>query len=158
MPAASERPGAAPSGGAVLERFRPLGIRWAAIALGLALLAVVIAIWVAFPVETREKFTFLQLATLFGFGAATALTGYAMGRCRVDAREDGLLVVNGFRARHYRWGEISRITLRHGGPWAILELQDGTTASAMGIQGSDGTPAVTQVKRLRAIMTSHTSH
>jgi hypothetical protein len=157
MPADSETPPAAPSGGTVLERFRPLGIRWAAIALGLALLAVVVAIWVAFPVETREKFTFLQLATLFGFAAATVLTGYAMGRCRVDAREDGLLVVNGFRARHYPWGEISRITLRHGGPWAILELQDGTTASAMGIQGSDGTRAVTQVKRLRAIMSAHMS-
>ncbi|HEU4512896.1 MAG TPA: PH domain-containing protein [Nocardioidaceae bacterium] len=157
MPADSETPSSAASGGMLLERFRPLGIRWAAIALGLSLLAVVIAIWVAFPAETREKFTFLQLLTLFGFAVATALAGYAMGRCRVDALEDGLLVVNGFRARHYPWAQISRITLRHGAPWAILELKDGTTASAMGIQGSDGTRAVTQVKRLRGIMSAQTS-
>ncbi len=157
MPAGSDPEPSAASGGAVLERFRPLGIRWAAIALGLSLLAVVVAIWVAFPQETRDKFTALQLLTLFGFGVATALVGYALGRCRVDALDDGLLVVNGFRSRHYPWEQISRITLRHGAPWAILELKDGTTASAMGIQGSDGTRAVTQVKRLRAIMAASTA-
>lgn len=154
MPAASDTPSAS----RLVARFRPLGIRWAAIALGLALLAIVITIWVAFPEETREKFTLLQRLTLVGFGVVTVLAGYALGRCRIDAREDGLLVVNGFRARLYPWGKISRITLRHGGPWAILELADGTTASAMGIQGSDGTRAVTQVKRLRSIMSAHTSH
>jgi hypothetical protein len=141
----------------VVARFRPLGIRWAAIALGLALLAVVIAIWIAFPQETRDKFTLLQRLTLLGFGAVTVLAGYAMGRCRVDAREDGLLVVNGFRSRLYPWDSIARVTLRHGGPWAIIELKDGTTASAMGIQGSDGTRAVTQVKRVRAIMSAQLS-
>jgi hypothetical protein len=154
MPAASD----SPSGSPLVERFRPLGIRWAAIALGLALLAIVVTIWVAFPEETRDKFTLLQRLTLVGFGVVTVLAGYALGRCRVDAREDGLLVVNGFRSRHYPWEQISRITLRHGGPWAILELEDGSTASAMGIQGSDGTRAVTQVKRLRSIMSAQTSH
>jgi hypothetical protein len=148
MPAASD----ASAGAVLLQRFRPFGIRIAAVALGVTLFAVSAAIWVAFGEETRDKFTLLQRVTLIGFGLATALAGSAMARSRIDAREDGLLVVNGFRARHYPWSEVAGVTLRAGGPWAIVELKDGSTASAMGIQGSDGNRAVAQVKRLRTVL------
>jgi hypothetical protein len=148
MPAGSE----IPSGTAVLERFRPLGIRVAGIAVGAVLFAVSAAIWFAFGEETREKFTLLQRLTLVGFGAAAALAGYALGRSRIDAREDGLLVVNGFQQRHYPWRQVAGVTLRAGGPWAIVELADGSTVSAMGVQGSDGDHAVAQVKRLRVLL------
>lgn len=153
MPAASE-PGA---GQPVLQRFRPFGIRFAAVALGLLLFAVVAAVWLAFPEETRDTFTPGQRLTLVGLGLAAVLAGYAMGRCRIDARTDGLLVVNGFRARHYSWAEVTGVTLRAGGPWAILELRDGSTAPAMGIQGSDGDRAVRQVRMLREIMRAQAS-
>ena len=147
MPAASE-----PTAPVRLPaRFRPFGIRVAAVALGLALAAVLAAIWFAFTPETRAAFTPLQRVTLVGFGVTMVLIGYALGRSRVDAREDGLLAVNGFRSHFYPWERISRITLRDGAPWSLLELSDGTTAPAMGIQGSDGRRAVEQVKRLRAI-------
>ena len=136
----------------LLVRARPFGIRVAGIALGLVLVAVSATIWVAFGEETREKFTLLQRLTLVGFGVAAALAGYALGRSRVDAREDGLLVVNGFHQRHFPWADVAGVTLRAGGPWAIVELADGSTASAMGIQGSDGDRAVAQVKRLRAVL------
>lgn len=134
--------------------FRPLGVRIAVIALGLGLVAVTAVIWFAFPQATRDAFTVLQRLTVLGFGLAYATMGHALGRCRVDAREDGLLVVNGYRSHHYRWGEVDRITLRDGAPWSLLELADGSTVPAMGIQGSDGNRAVQQVKRLRAIQRS----
>lgn len=148
MPAASDLP----TGVALPASFRPLGIRIAAVALGVLLFGVVGTIWLAFPQETRDQFTVMQRLTVIGFGVATALAGYAMGRCRVEARPEGLLVVNGFRRHVYPWHEVTGVTLRAGGPWAILELRDGTTAPAMGIQGSDGSRAVAQVKRLRTIM------
>lgn len=150
MPAASE-----PGGSLTLPaRFRPLGIRLAAVGLGLALAAVLTAIWFGFSPETRAAFTVLQRLTLLGFGIAMVLVGYALGRSRVDAREDGLLAVNGFRSHFHPWEQIARITLRDGAPWSLLELTDGTTAPAMGIQGSDGRRAVEQVKRLRAIQSA----
>lgn len=148
MPAASEPA----TGGRLPVTFRPVGIRVAAVVLGVLLFAVTAVVWLAFPEEVRDAFTFLQRLTVIGFGLAAAFAGYAMGRSRIEAREDGLLVVNGLRSHHYRWGEVDRVTLRAGGPWAILELTDGTTAPAMGIQGSDGARAVAQVKQLRAIM------
>ena len=45
----------------------------------------------------------------------------------------------------------SRCTLPPGAPWATLDLSDGTTVSAMGIQGSDGARARRAVRdRARA--------
>lgn len=141
----------------LIERFRPLGIRLAGLALGFSLFAVSAVIWYAFGEETRDRFTLLQRLTLVGFGLATVLAGYAMGRSRIDAREDGLLVVNGFRDHHYAWSEIDGVTLRAGAPWSLVQLKDGDLAPAMGIQGSDGDRAVRQVKRLRVIVREHTS-
>lgn len=152
MPAGSD----APSGISLPERFRPLGVRVAAWGFGLLLFATSALIWFAFGEETRDKFTLLQRLTLVGFGLAAAFAGYAMGRSRVDARDDGLLVVNGFRNHHYAWDQVAGVTLRMGAPWALIELADGETAVAMGIQGSDGDRAVRQVKRLRVILRAKT--
>lgn len=150
MPAGSEAPGTSP------ERFRPLGIRVAGVVFGLLLFGVSAVVWFAFGEETRDKFTLMQRLTLIGFGLVAAFAGYALGRSRVDAREDGMLVVNGFRSHFYSWDQITGVTLRMGAPWAVVELADGESAVAMGIQGSDGDRAVRQVKRLRAIWRART--
>jgi hypothetical protein len=65
-------------------------------------------------------------------------------------------VVNGFRSRRYDWSEVVRVSLRQGSPWATLDLSDGTSVAAMGIQGSDGTRAIRQVRELRALVDAHT--
>jgi hypothetical protein len=132
--------------------FRPIGIRIASVVLGALLFGVVAVIWLAFPAHVRDAFTFLQRLTVLLFGLMAVLAGYALGRSRVEAREEGLLTVNGFKKRLHPWDSVARVTLRAGGPWAIIELTDGSVASAMGIQGSDGERAVEQVKQLRRIM------
>lgn len=134
--------------------FRPFGVRIAVLVLGVLLVAVCAVIWLAFPQHVRDQFTFLQRLTLIAFGLAAATGGYALARSRVEARAEGLVAVNGYRSHTYSWDQVSGVTLRAGGPWAILELVDGSTAAAMGIQGSDGARAVAQVKHLREIMRS----
>ncbi len=152
MPAASDAPkSAAPS-----ATFRPFGVRIAALVLGLLLVAVVAGIWLAFPQSVRDQFTTFQRLTVLAFGVAAGAAIYALARSRVDVREDGLLAVNGYRSHLYPWDNVAGVTLRAGGPWAIIELADGSTASAMGIQGSDGARAVTQVKQLRVHLAEHT--
>ena len=134
--------------------FRPFGVRIAVLVLGVLLVAVCAVIWLAFPQHVRDQFTFLQRLTLIAFGLAAATGGYALARSRVEARAEGLVAVNGYRSHTYSWDQVAGVTLRAGGPWAILELADGSTAAAMGIQGSDGARAVAQVKHLREIMRS----
>jgi hypothetical protein len=82
--------------------------------------------------------------------------GHALSRSRVVARESGLTVVNGYRTRRFEWNEVLGVTLRPGSPWAVLDIADGTTVAAMGIQGSDGPRAQAQVRRLRALVETHT--
>lgn len=132
--------------------FRPFGVRVAALVLGALLAVTVLAIWFAFPATVRAQFTTFQILTVLAFALVAGAAGHALGRSRVEAREDGLLTVNGYHSRFYPWSEVSGVTLRAGAPWAILELADGESAAMMGIQGSDGARAVRQVKALREIL------
>lgn len=152
MPAGSDVPA-----GTLPVVFRPFGVRIAALVLGVLLFAVVAGIWMAFPQDVRDQFTTFQRLTVIAFGIAALAAIYALARSRVEARPDGLLAVNGYRAHHYPWRDLAGVTLRAGGPWAILELTDGSTAPAMGIQGSDGSRAVGQVKQLRTILRAQRS-
>jgi Bacterial PH domain len=135
--------------------FRPLGVRMAVVLFGLLLVGVCAVVWLAFPAEVRARFDVLQRITLLLIGLGFAAIGYAMARCRVEARPEGLLVVNGFRVREYAWGDVAGVRLRPGAPWAVVELADGSTAAAMGIQGSDGPRATAQLQRLRSILAEH---
>jgi hypothetical protein len=153
MPPGSEAAG--PGAGDVpgLPRtFRPFGVRIAILATGVVLLLVVAVMWLALPADVRAQFTALQILTLLLLGAMFYAAGFALARSRLVARDDGLTVVNGYRTRRYHWNEVLAVTLRHGSPWAELDISDGTTVSAMGIQGSDGARAQAHVRELRTLV------
>jgi hypothetical protein len=132
--------------------FRPLGVRLAIFVLGGLLVLVVAVMWLALPAEIRAQFTVLQLGTVVFLGLLFYAAGYALARSRVVAREEGLTIVNGYRTRRFEWNEILAISLRSGSPWAEIDLSNGTTVAAMGIQGSDGPRAVRQVREVRALV------
>jgi hypothetical protein len=136
-------------------RFRPLGVRVAATVLILLLLGTATVIWLAFPDDVRESFTFLQRLTVLAMGLGAVVIGHALGRCRVDADEGGVTVVNGYRTRRFDWGQVVAVSLRQGSPWAVLDLSDGTSQAALGIQGSDGARAVRHTRQLRALVEAH---
>jgi hypothetical protein len=130
-------------------------VRVASLGFAVALVATLTAIWLAFPDEVQEQFTPFQKLTVLAMVLGTFVIGHALSRCRVDADERGLTVVNGYRTHRLDWNQIVAVTLRPGNPWALLDLNDGTTRSAMGIQGSDGRLAQRQVRQLRALVEAH---
>lgn len=134
--------------------FRPLGVRVAVVALGVVLFGATAAVWVAFPESVRDQFTTFQRLTVLAFGLAYAASGHALARSRVDVRPEGLHVVNGYRSHDYAWSDVAGVALRSGSPWAILELADGSTVPAMGIQGSDGDRAVAQAREIRRLLSA----
>ena len=152
MPAGSEPAGPATVG--LPHTWRPFGVRMAGAVFGGALLVVCAFAWFGFDEETRAKFTPFQRGTLVFLGLLGFAVFYALVRSRVVATADRLVVVNGFRRREYEWPEIIAVHLPPGAPWAVLDLSDGTSAPAMGIQGSDGARAVTAVRQLRALIDS----
>ena len=147
MPAASDA-----STAKLPRTFRPLGVRLAIYVLGAMLVLVCAVIWYAFPPSIQAEFTAFQKLTVLGLGAMFYAAGYALARSRVVARPEGITVVNGYRTRRFEWAEVLAITLKPGSPWAVLDLADGTSVPAMGIQGSDGSRAMRQVRDVRALV------
>ena len=148
MPADSDRSGTP----ALPLRLRPMGVRVAAVVFGAALLVTVVAVWLTLPAEAQDGFTILQRITVAGMVLGVLAIGHALGRCRVDADEEGLTLVNGYRTHRLAWQQVVAVSLRPGSPWAVLDLNDGTTRSALGIQGSDGARAVRQTRQLRSLL------
>jgi hypothetical protein len=144
MPAASEL--------GLPHTFRPFGVRMAVYVFGGLLVLVTAVIWFTFPGEIRDKFTTFQRGTVVVLGLGFLAIGWGLARCRVEARAEGLKVVNGYRARRLEWSEVVAVSMKPGNPWAVLDLSDGTTASALGIQASDGARARRQVLELRRMV------
>lgn len=132
--------------------WRPLGPRIAGGVAGGALVLITTMLWIGFDQETRDAVTPFQRGTVVAFGLLGFACLYALVRSRVEAHADRLVVVNGYRRREYAWAEIVAVSLPPGAPWVTLDLADGTAASAMGIQGSDGARAKQAVRRLRVLV------
>ncbi len=132
--------------------WRPFGPRIAALVFGVVLVGGFAWLWVSFDDQTREAVSGLQRATVIlfiGIGLA-ALNGLA--RSRITATERGLELVNGYRKRQLEWAQVVGVSMPVGAPWPTLDLDDGTTVSAMGIHGSDGSRAKVALGELRALI------
>jgi hypothetical protein len=144
-----------PSGELALPHtWRPLGPRIASAIAGGTLFAIVAMLWISFDDETRASVTPFQRGTvLFLLGLMFAVL-FALVRSKVQAHPDRLVVVNGFRRHEYDWAEVVAVRLGTGAPWVSLDLADGTSAPAIGIQASDGLRAKRAVAQLRLLLDS----
>ncbi|GAB2747563.1 PH domain-containing protein [Streptomyces bullii] len=76
-----------------------------------------------------------------------------LARPKVVADESGVTVVNLTHKRHLEWAEILQVTLRPGDPWVFLNLSDGTSLPALGIQpGIAQQRAIADARALRALV------
>ncbi len=132
--------------------WRPTGVRVAGWVFGLALLVVCVVAWRTFDPAVRAAITPAERVTLVALGLGTVVALHALMRCKVQATDDRLIVVNGYRRRELAWPEVLAVSLPSGAPWATLDLADGTALSAMGIQGSDGASARRAVRQLRTLL------
>ena len=148
MPADSE-----PAAGPVLPiTWRPLGPRIAGAVAGGTLIFITTMLWIGFDQETRDAVTPFQRGTVAAMGLLGFACLFALIRSRVEAHDDRLVVVNGYRRHEYEWAQVVAVQLNPGAPWVVLDLADGTAASAMGIQGSDGVRAKQAVRVLRLLV------
>jgi hypothetical protein len=71
-----------------------------------------------------------------------------LSRPRVTADRDGVTIVNLVTRRRLAWAQLVRVGLAPGDPWVHLDLADGTTLAAMGIQPASGRAAALRDARL----------
>ncbi|MEU8522159.1 PH domain-containing protein [Streptomyces sp. NBC_01216] len=131
--------------------FRPGRTRAVLLTVGAAMFTVITA--VALMLEKLgpgERASFILTAALF-LGVLALLS-----RPKVVADDDGVTVVNITRTRRLAWAEILRVNLRPGDPWVFLDLSDGTSMPALGIQpGIAKQQAIRDARALRALADSH---
>lgn len=127
--------------------FRPTRTRVVLLSVGFAMCVVLSVVGLLLEeVAVGERASFIVTGLLFLAGLAL------LSRPYVSADFDGVTVVNLTRSRRLEWAEILRVNLRPGDPWVLLDLADGTSLAAMGIQpGIDKQRAVADARALRVL-------
>ncbi|WP_169944772.1 PH domain-containing protein [Microbispora sp. H11081] len=137
------------------ERVPPLPVTWrpratTVIAYGLAAVMVIGSIVLA--VGLPEQFKMPDRLGMVAFGVAVAAVLHLLGRLRVRADEQGLTVVNALRVHRYEWAEVLDVTMAEGDPWPRLDLADGSSLGAMGIQSTERERSRRAVAQLTALI------
>ncbi|MEU6532894.1 PH domain-containing protein [Streptomyces sp. NPDC046928] len=127
--------------------FRPGRTRAILLSAGVAIFVVITAVALLLDkLGPGERLSFVLTGALM-FGVLAQLA-----RVRVVADEAGVTVVNIASRRRLAWAEIVRVNLRPGDPWVFLDLSDGTSLPALGIQpGIAKEKAIADARALRAL-------
>ncbi len=107
---------------------------------------------VVFAVLLPSRFQIADRVGVVVFFCGLGWLLHMLGRSRVEADERGVTLVNAFRIRHYEWAELIGVSMQVGDPWPRLDLADGSSMGAMGIQGSEKQGADRAVAELRALI------
>lgn len=127
--------------------FRPGRTRAVLLTAGVAIFVVISAVALLLEkLGPGERLSFVFTGALM-FGVLAMLA-----RVKVVADESGVTVVNIATRRRLEWAEIVQVNLRPGDPWVFLNLSDGTSLPALGIQpGIAKQRAIADARALRAL-------
>ncbi|WP_217208547.1 PH domain-containing protein [Streptomyces sp. AC550_RSS872] len=127
--------------------FRPGRTRAVLLTAGIAIFVVITAVALLLEkLGPGERLSFVFTGALM-FGVLAMLA-----RVKVVADESGVTVVNIATKRRLEWAEIVQVNLRPGDPWVFLNLSDGTSLPALGIQpGIAKQRAIADARALRAL-------
>ncbi|ARP69227.1 hypothetical protein LK07_05015 [Streptomyces pluripotens] len=136
-----------PDAPALPVTFRPGSTRVILLTAGVVIFLVIFGIAMLLEqLGPGERLTFVITGALIFW----ALARFA--RVKVVADESGVTVVNIASRRHLDWAEILQVNLRPGDPWVYLNLSDGTSLPALGIQpGIARQRAIADAQALRAL-------
>jgi hypothetical protein len=134
--------------------YRPRWGRIVPYSLAVVVLALCTALAIALP-GGPHGFRPLDRLGVFGIGVLSSAFLCVLARPHVIALPSGLRVVNLFRARTLEWAEVIQVNLRSGDPWVLLDLSDGDTLAAMGIQANDGLRAQRAAQELQRLVAAH---
>ncbi len=110
---------------------------------------------VALTGEGRGGATPVDRGLLLASGLAVAYVLHRYASVRVEADDSGVTVVNLLRRRHVAWAEVVAVRMAPGAAWVQLDLADGTTLPAMGIQATDGVHGERAARALAAQVAAH---
>jgi hypothetical protein len=139
--------------------FRPLRATWMLAALAITITVCLATLAIMLPGATpstdgfttidRVGFAVLILMILLGLGL--------LARPCVRADDHGLEIVNVMRRHRLAWAQVIAVRMRPGDAWLVLDLDDGSTLNAMGIQAADGERAQAQARQVAALVAARSA-
>lgn len=120
-------------------------------AYGLALLSVGGCTFVALASTGQGADTANRIAIIV-FGLLGGVIAWRFGAVRAIPDPTGLTVVNYATSRRLAWAEIVTVRFGPNDPWVHLDLADGDVLAVMGIQRADGEHAMSEARRLVALI------
>ncbi|MCM2580271.1 PH domain-containing protein [Streptomyces meridianus] len=135
---------------------RPTRTRAILLSGGSVIVAVFTVIALLLPGEGKAGWHLGDRIAFIGSGLLILAVLTLLSRPKVLADADGVTVVNLTTIRRLAWAEVLRVNLRPGDAWVHLDLADGTSLAAMGIQpGVDRAQAIRDARILRALAEAH---
>ncbi|MFF0793240.1 PH domain-containing protein [Streptomyces spiralis] len=134
--------------------FRPAQTRAVLLTAGVAIFVVITVVALLLEqLSPAERISFVFTGALL-FGVLALLA-----RPKVVVDDSGVTVVNIASRRRLEWPEILQVNLRPGDPWVFLNLSDGTSLPALGIQpGIAKQRAIADARALRALVEARSVH
>lgn len=128
--------------------FRSRRGRAVALAIGVAqaVLLVAIAIWLPPPFGWVDKLEITLVSAAVGLGL------WRLGSVRALPTPAGLVVRNLVHTTRLEWAQIVAVRLGGGGPWVVVDLDDGDTLAVMAIQRADGELGQSEATRLATLV------
>jgi hypothetical protein len=132
--------------------FRPRRARVVVYVCAAALVSALVGIAVVLPAEG---------ATGWGLGSRLSMVAFALGcgwflhrlaSVRVVTDADGVTVVNVLTRRRLEWAEVVGVRLSRDDAWLMLDVSDGSSLAAMGVQRSEGELAQEQAREFARLV------
>ena len=146
----------APAGRPLYAPFRPRAARIVAWVLLVAVIVATLVLAIGAPVWLRaDRFTLGDQAGTVLLGAAICWVIFRQLTVRIVPDDEGLTVRNIIHTTRLSWPQVVAVRFGPDQPWARLDLSDGSTLSAMGIQSADGDFARAESRRLATLVALH---
>lgn len=137
--------------------FRPRAGRLVPLALGAALLVMMLGIAAGLPQLTGQPVGLGDRVGIAAFGVASAVFLHRLASVRADATPDVLVVRNILLSRRLTWAEVVSVRFGPDRPWVQLDLADGDTLAVMAVQRADGAYAEAEARRLATLVARYSA-
>jgi len=126
--------------------FRPRRARLVVYPCAAALLVVLVGIAVLLPSGGPNPWGIGSRLSVVVFALACVWFLHRLASVRVEADDEGATIVNVLRRRRLEWAEVVGVRLSRDDAWMMLDVSDGSTLAAMGVQRSEGALAQRQAR------------
>ena len=135
--------------------FRPRRARVVVYVAAAAVLVVLVGMAVLLPSGGEQGWGLGSRLSVVVFALVVVWFLHRLANVRVIADDDGVEVVNILTRRRLEWAEVVGVRLSRDDAWLMLDVSDGTSLAAMGVQRSEGDRAQRQARDFARLVSQH---